>query len=161
MTHHRQMFPICLTFFVGGIFMLLRLPNIIDLLSPLCLVLILFYWVLATPQYVNVGFAMVVGLILDLVYNITLGEHSLILITLTFFITKLRHKIGPINLVSFETSFMILFIIIIYKFLLFLIHMVLGEPFSFAAALGGAALAALIWMPLSWLLFNYQRKQHI
>ena len=65
--------------------MFLRLPIGFDWLGSLWIVLILLYWALMTPQYVNVGVAWFVGFILDIVYKVTIGEHALVLL-LSYFL---------------------------------------------------------------------------
>lgn len=158
MNNLRTIYLIYSSFLVGGILMLLRLPIGFDWLQPLWLVLILLYWVLMTPQYVNVGVAMLMGFVFDIVYNTAIGEHALALIAIVFFVTGLRNKIMPFGLGSWQMSLVIWGVIMCYQLLLLFVRLYLGEYFGVMQAFGGATLSALIWIPLSWLLFNYQQK---
>ena len=161
MNNFRRVYLIYSSFLVGGILMLLRLPAGFDLTQPLWLVLILLYWALMTPQYVNVGVAMLMGFVFDIVYNTAIGEHALALIAIVFFVNKLQHKIMLFSLGSWQMSLVIWGVIMCYQLLLLFIQLYLGEYFSVMRVFGGAVLSALIWIPLSWLLFNYQQKLRI
>ncbi len=161
MNNLRIIYLICLSFLASGILTLLRLPMGFVSLGPFWLVLILLYWVLTAPQYINVGAALVIGFVLDIVYNTAFGEHAMALVAAVFFITKLRVKIMGFGLVSWQMSLVIFCIIMCYQCLLFFIQIYLGEHFSFGMAVGGTILSALVWLPVSRLLFNYQRKLHI
>jgi rod shape-determining protein MreD len=152
---------ICASFLVGGVLMLLRLPFGFAWLGPLWLVLLLFYWVLMAPQYVNVGVAWLVGFVLDIVYNVTIGEHALALILAVFFLTKIRAKIIQFGLWNWKMFLVIFGFIMFYQFLLFLLQSYVGEYFNFGFALGGAIVGSLVWLPLAPLLFNYQQKLRI
>jgi rod shape-determining protein MreD len=152
---------ICSSFLVGMVLMLLHLPPIINWLGPLWLVLILCYFALTAPQYVNVGIALLIGLLLDLVYNTAFGEHGLVLIIVVFFVIKLRQKIIPFGLVSWQMALIMLGMMAFYQLLLFFLQLYLGEYFNSLAAFGGAILSGVAWLPLALLLFNYQQKLRI
>ncbi len=157
----RALYLICSSFLVGGVLMLLRLPLGFAWLGPLWLVLLLFYWVLMAPQYVNVGVAWSVGFVLDIVYNVTIGEHALALVLVVFFLTKFRAKIIHFSLWNWKMFLVVLGFIVFYQFLLFLLQSSVGEYFNFGLALSGAIVSLLVWLPLALLLFNYQRKLRI
>lgn len=150
---------ILLSFFVGLILMFLQLPFGLNWLGSLWIVLILLYWVLMMPQYINVGIACVIGIFLDVIYNVTIGEHALSLIFVAYFMIKFREKILPLGFL--KTALVIFCLIIVYQTLLFLMQTYTGNYFNVWSILGGALAGALVWPPLALLLFNCQRKFRI
>ncbi|HBC72084.1 MAG TPA: rod shape-determining protein MreD, partial [Coxiellaceae bacterium] len=65
--------PILLSFLVSWVLLFLQLPTWFEWLYPPLIVLVLLYWALTMPQYVNVGSALVVGIFLDILYNAPIG----------------------------------------------------------------------------------------
>ncbi len=157
----RSLILIFSSFLMGGVLMLLRLPTGLDWLGPLWLVLILLCWVLKVPQYVNVGTACLVGLILDVVYNVAIGGHSLALISVVYFMTKFRHKMTLLNIWNWKISVIVAGFIGFYQFLLFLMQLYLGGHFDLWLAIRGIIASLLAWPLLAFLLFNYQQKLRI
>ena len=64
---------IAATLLVAMILMLIPLPDSARVLRPEWVVLVLIYWTMALPQRVGVGYAWVVGLIVDLIMGGALG----------------------------------------------------------------------------------------
>ncbi len=58
----------------------------LDLFRPSWLILVTCYWVLALPHRVNVGTALVVGLIWDLLLGSTLGIHGIVMSVAVFLV---------------------------------------------------------------------------
>ncbi|MBU0744798.1 MAG: rod shape-determining protein MreD, partial [Gammaproteobacteria bacterium] len=155
----KRWFIISLSFFGGLVLMFLQLPLGLNWLGSLWVVLILLYWALMMPQYINVGAATCIGIFLDIVYNTTIGTHSLGLVFVVFCIIKFRQKILPLGFL--KTALVIFCLISIYQILLFLIQVYTGNYCDIWSILGGAMVSALVWPPLALLLFNCQRKFRI
>jgi len=93
-------FPIKTPLMIGASFaitlilMLIALPPWLDYLRPQLVVLTLLYWLLYLPQRVGIVTAWCLGLILDVVYNVTLGEHALILVLIAYIALYLQTRIN-------------------------------------------------------------------
>ena len=151
--------PILLSFLVSWLLMFLQLPARLEWLSPPWIVLVLLYWALMAPQYVNVGIACLIGFYLDIIYNVPIGENALMLVLMTYFIVKFRQKIIPLDV--WKISIVIFGLMLLYQLLRFLTQIYLGEYFNIWSILGYAIVSALVWIPLASLLFNFQRKFRI
>ena len=56
------------------------LPGWLNLLRPLWVVMVLMYLVLLMPQHMSVGWAWIIGLLLDVLTGTVLGEHAIALV---------------------------------------------------------------------------------
>ncbi|RTZ14323.1 rod shape-determining protein MreD [Vibrio aquaticus] len=61
-------------------------PGVLDLLRPSWLLLVTCYWVLALPHRVNVGTAMILGLLWDLLLGSTLGIRGMMMSIVVYII---------------------------------------------------------------------------
>ncbi|MFA0414347.1 rod shape-determining protein MreD [Vibrio renipiscarius] len=61
-------------------------PGVLDMLRPSWLLLITCYWVLALPHRVNVGTALILGLLWDLLLGSTLGIRGMMMSILIYLI---------------------------------------------------------------------------
>ncbi|HBY55844.1 MAG TPA: rod shape-determining protein MreD [Coxiellaceae bacterium] len=151
--------PILLSFLVSWVLLFLQLPTWFEWLYPPLIVLVLLYWALTMPQYVNVGSALVVGIFLDILYNAPIGENAIALILMTYFVAEFRQKIIPLGF--WKTSVVIFGLMLLYQSLRFLMQGYAGEYFNAWSILGYAIVSALVWAPLATLLFNFQQKFRI
>lgn len=147
---------ILLSFLVSWILMFLQLPTWFDWLRPSWVVLVLLYWVLVMPQCVNVGFAWVIGILLDIVYNVPIGENAVGLVLLAYIVVKFRQKIMLLGF--WKMSIVIFSLIMLHQLLRFLMQAYLGDYFNALSILGSATISALVWPFLALLLFNCQKK---
>ena len=137
----------------------IRIPHHIAWLQPAWLIIIVLYWSLMAPQYINVGTAFFVGFMLDIMYNAPIGENCFALVLVCFLTTKFRHRIIPLGF--WKSSLVIFGLALTYQLLKFLMQFFIGEYFNTWIILGGALTSALIWIPLSLLLFRCQTKLRI
>ncbi len=68
---------ICFSLFLALVMALMPLPLSTDIFRPDWVLLVLMYWSLALPHRVNIGWAWVTGLIIDLATGSPLGVNSL------------------------------------------------------------------------------------
>lgn len=152
-------FLILLSFLGGIVFMFLQPSIRFGFLYVPWLVLILFYWVLMLPQYVNIGVAWLVGFFLDIVYNVPIGENILALVLMVYFVTKVRGKI--VLLGFWEMAIVVCGLIICYQTLLFFMQTYAGYYFNAWSILSRAVVSMVIWPFLAQLLYKYQLKCRI
>ncbi|MBE4592786.1 rod shape-determining protein MreD [Vibrio navarrensis] len=75
----RSRMVICLSFFVALVLQTIPWPGSLDLFRPSWLLLVTCYWVLALPHRVNVGSALILGLLWDLLIGSTLGIRGMMM----------------------------------------------------------------------------------
>lgn len=150
---------IFINFLVALILTFMPLPKKLVWLEVPWLVLVLCYFALFAPHYINVGSSFLVGFFLDIIYDVPLGMHALILVVMTYFIIKYRAKL-------FEFGFEKMAIIIcgfigLYQLWRFLEYLYLGYYFNPWLILSSSVISALVWTLLMHLLFNLQKKFRI
>jgi len=155
----KNRFLILLTFLIGLFLVFLPLPYQLHWLNTLWIVLILLYWVLMKPQDVNLGYAWLVGIFIDMIYNVTIGLHALGLVIVVFLMLKICEKIVDISLLKITP--VIFGLLVLYQSLLFLMQSYVGNGFSPLSILSGTLLGTVAWPLLSWILFNYQKRFHL
>ena len=64
------------TFVVALILNLVQYPEWMEYAKPDWVLLVLFYWCLAVPNRIGVGFGWLTGLLLDILYYSVLGQHA-------------------------------------------------------------------------------------
>lgn len=129
---------------------LLPLPGLLQPLRPYWLALVLAYWVIETPERAGLGFAMLVGVVADLMFGTILGEQALRLVILTFILQRfrLRLRFFPISQQALAIGGLLLNDRIVDAAL----HWMLGEPmlpwdYWWAPLIGMA-----LWPLVYWLL---------
>ncbi len=69
---------------------LIRLPDMLAAARPLWVALMLAYWALREPRLSTLFPAFVVGLMLDVLFGTSLGQHSLGLVLVVYLVERLR-----------------------------------------------------------------------
>ena len=67
---------ILVTFFVAMILNIVSYPEWMQYAAPDWVLLVLFYWCLALPERIGVGYGWLAGLFLDILYYSILGQHA-------------------------------------------------------------------------------------
>ncbi len=96
---------IWITLLIALILQTIPWPGELDLFRPSWLMLVTCYWVLALPHRVNVGTALVVGLIWDLLLGSTLGIHGIVM-SVTVFLVAINFLVIR-NLALWQQAFFI------------------------------------------------------
>ncbi|OGT26703.1 MAG: rod shape-determining protein MreD [Gammaproteobacteria bacterium RIFCSPLOWO2_02_FULL_42_14] len=81
-------FLIVTSFLASFFLMMLPLPHALVWLRPPFTFIFLMYWMLASPERCNLGFAFCVGLFLDMLVGTPLGLHALVFVLIGFFVLK-------------------------------------------------------------------------
>jgi rod shape-determining protein MreD len=129
---------------------LLPLPDVLQPLRPYWLALVLAYWVIEAPDHVGLGFAVVLGLVADLMFGMLLGEQALRLLIMAFILQRFRAQLRffPLS----QQALAIGGLLLNDRIVAAAVHLVLGEPtlpwkYWWAPLLGMA-----LWPPLFLLL---------
>ena len=89
----RQFFLILLSFIVAWVFMILPIPHDWQWLRPEWLMLVLIYWIFALPQSVGIFTGFSVGLVMDVLDGVLLGQYALTMVIVAFLARLLRNRL--------------------------------------------------------------------
>lgn len=81
-------FFIAFTFLVAIVLTIVPLPDWAIWLRPQWILAVLLFWIIAAPEQCGVGFAWVIGLIMDLMMGTPIGQQSLIFVFLAYLLLK-------------------------------------------------------------------------
>lgn len=116
---------VSLTFLAGMILTILPLPYWAIWFRPDWVLLIVIYWSLACPDEIGVGFAWVVGLLLDILLASIFGEHALGFALVSYFCVKFHLRIQ--SLFFWRKTIAVFLLILLYKSILFWIEGSMGQ----------------------------------
>lgn len=91
--------PYILLSFIGAVVLtVLPLPPLFAWFRPEWVAMVLIYWVIRDPERIGVGFAWLIGLFIDVLRGVFLGQYALVFAVMAYFITKLykRLRLFPI-----------------------------------------------------------------
>ncbi|MFV0576276.1 MAG: rod shape-determining protein MreD [Vibrio sp.] len=77
---------IWISFFIALILQAVPWPGPLEMMRPCWVVLVASYWILALPHRVNVGSALILGLLWDLVIGTTLGIHGIVMALVAYIV---------------------------------------------------------------------------
>lgn len=89
---------ILLTFFLAMALTIVPMSGWTMWLRPMWIPMVLISWIMLKPQWVHIGFAFFIGLIMDILLGTILGEHALLLSLVCYLIVTLQKKIVLIPL---------------------------------------------------------------
>ena len=72
---------------------IMPLHHTISIGRPVWIVLIMVYWILIAPDHFNLGFAFIIGILLDVITATHFGVHSIILVSIAFFVSSQSHRL--------------------------------------------------------------------
>ena len=129
---------------------LLPLPDMLQPLRPYWLALVVAYWVIEAPDSAGLGFAVIVGLVADLMFGTLLGEQALRLLIMAFILQRFRARLRffPLSQQALAVGALLLNDRIIDA----AIHLVLGQPVLPWTYWWAPLLGVLLWPPLFLLL---------
>lgn len=124
--------------------------------KPAWLLLVLFYWVLAIPGKISIGWAFLLGLVWDLILGSILGTHALVLSIIFYFVAK-NHLVLR-NLSLWLQSLLVIFVVYITKFLLLCIEYFINSAFFDWQIILSAVASGILW-PWVFLLMRKVRRK--
>lgn len=84
---------ILISFVVAMFLIILPLPEWLREFRPEWVTLVVIYWCLALPNRVNIGFAWIAGLFVDVLTGTLMGQHALSMAVVAFVTVKLHKQI--------------------------------------------------------------------
>lgn len=116
---------VILSFMLAISLSIVPMPHWANWLRPSWVILVLCYWILMYPDYINVGVAWILGLLQDALYGTILGEHALAMVLVAYIMYRSRRYLRHYPVL--HQAFFIIFCCFIYNFMLFVIQWSLGE----------------------------------
>lgn len=146
---------IFVSFLLAALLTCMPLPKFLHWLWPQWLLLVMMFWIINLPDRIGFGTAFGIGLLLDTLSGSMLGEHSLALIIITYFLIKFNNKIA-FSRISAQ-SIIIFILVFLYQALLYWIHgMIKNLPATPTYWLSSIT-TALIWPSVALLLSKYAK----
>ncbi|MEZ8760502.1 rod shape-determining protein MreD [Vibrio splendidus] len=147
------------SFLVALILQTIPWPGSLDLFRPSWLLLVTCYWVLALPHRVNVGSALVLGLLWDLLIGSTLGIRGMMMAIVMYIIAMNFLVIR--NMALWQQAMIIAALTVLFEVLIFfgeyLIQDVVFNPLSLWSAL----INCILWPWMFLLMRRVRRHWHV
>ena len=122
---HQRLIIIFATLFIAFVFSIIPPPLWAIWFKPAWVEMVVFFWALYLPERFNLIVAWFIGLILDVLTNIPLGEHAATLTIATYFIKKFHQQLVLFPL--WQQTCVMSFILLMHQFLLFLLQYFTGQ----------------------------------
>ena len=146
-------------FLVALILQTIPWPGSLDLFRPSWLLLVTCYWVLALPHRVNVGSALILGLLWDLLIGSTLGIRGMMMAIVMYIIAMNFLVIR--NMALWQQAMIIAALTVLFEVLIFfgeyLIQDVVFNPLSLWSAL----INCILWPWMFLLMRRVRRHWHV
>ena len=139
-----------LTALVALILTVLPLPPWLDVLRPIFLVLMVFYWSVNAPRTGGLALGFFAGLALDVFQGPVLGEHALALALVTYMAVREHQRIR--SKPAFQQALIVFAALILYEVVLFAIDGWTGHPVTSVLRWVHTVTGALIWPPAAAIL---------
>ncbi|MDN3617784.1 MAG: rod shape-determining protein MreD [Vibrio gallaecicus] len=147
------------SFLVALVLQTIPWPGSLDLFRPSWLLLVTCYWVLALPHRVNVGTALILGLLWDLLIGSTLGIRGM-MISIVVYIIALNFLVIR-NLALWQQALIIAALTVLFEVFIFfgeyLIQDVVFNPLSLWSAL----INCILWPWMFLLMRRVRRHWHV
>ncbi|UPR33225.1 rod shape-determining protein MreD [Vibrio cyclitrophicus] len=147
------------SFLVALILQTIPWPGSLDLFRPSWLLLVTCYWVLALPHRVNVGSALILGLLWDLLIGSTLGIRGMMMAIVMYIIAMNFLVIR--NMALWQQAMIIAALTVLFEVLIFfgeyLIQDVVFNPLSLWSAL----INCILWPWMFLLMRRVRRHWHV
>jgi rod shape-determining protein MreD len=116
----RNLIPILITLCIALFLTLLPMPDWAVWARPAWVLMVLIFWAMTLPQQVNVGFAWLSGLALDVLTGTMLGEHAVACTIVIYLVYRSHRRINMYPLL--QQGFSILVFVFIYQGILYSIQ---------------------------------------
>lgn len=144
-----------LTYLVALILMVMPMPVSFDIFRPDWVTLVLLYWVIALPHRVNMGTALVLGVLSDILLGSVLGVHALGMVVVTYFAARHFQRFRNFSLP--QQALLIAFLIVLKRMIVFQANVFIHDAEFTGTYFWPALTSALFWLWLFPLLRKIRR----
>ena len=149
-------FTVVIMLFFGTLLNIIPLPDIFNSIKPPILLLILIYWCMAYPNLINLTYAFITGIIIDILLIMPLGYNALSY-TITIYLTLLYYP--QIRLHSSWNQMLSLLLILIPFFLTSaIINNILKIDYNISDIIISIIVSVTIWPALFSMLRFIRQK---
>ena len=149
-------FTVVIMLFFGTLLNIIPLPDIFNSIKPPILLLILIYWCMAYPNLINLTYAFITGIIIDILLIMPLGYNALSY-TITIYLTLLYYP--QIRLHSSWNQMLSLLLILIPFFLTSaIINNILEIDYNISDIIISIIVSVTIWPALFSMLRFIRQK---
>ncbi len=131
------------TFLLGLMLSQVPLPTSVEWLRPEWVVIILIYWVMALPERVGLGSAVLLGLALDIIKGIPLGLNVIALLVVAYLTLMLHRRLRMFPL--WQQAFVVMILVGINQLLFNWFHGLIGTRSDSLIFLLPALVSAILW----------------
>jgi rod shape-determining protein MreD len=150
---------IWVSFLVALVLQTIPWPGGLEFFRPAWLLLVLFYWVLALPHRINVGTALFLGLIWDLLIGSTLGIRGIVM-SVSVYIVAVNFLVLR-NLALWQQAIIVGVLTMVAKLLEFGGEFMVQDVTFDSTSLWSGAVNCILWPWLFLLLRRVRRHWHI
>ncbi|SDH36279.1 rod shape-determining protein MreD [Vibrio xiamenensis] len=150
---------IFVTFFVALTLQTIPWPGILEMLRPSWLLLVVCYWVLALPHRVNVGTALVLGLMWDLLLGSTLGIRGMMM-SIVVYLVALNFLVMR-NMALWQQAILIGLLSMLLDVLVFFGEYLIQDISFNPLSLWSGLINCILWPWMFLLLRRIRRHWHI
>jgi rod shape-determining protein MreD len=131
------------SFFLGLLFAILPLPELVQGARPYLLAMFVAYWLMEAPSRVGLGTAFLVGLLADLTSASLLGEQATRLVILAFLVQRFRARLRFFPL--WQQALAVGLLLLNDRVVVAFIHLVIAAPQGPRLNWLAPALGTLLW----------------
>lgn len=147
------------SFLIALVLQTIPWPGIFDVLRPSWLLLVTCYWVLALPHRVNVGSALIVGLLWDLLLGSTLGIRGMMM-SIVIYLVALNFLVLR-NMALWQQAVIIGLLSMLLEMLIFGGEYLIQDVTFNPLALWSGLINCVLWPWLFLLMRRVRRQWHV
>lgn len=146
---------ICCSFLIGGILEVMPWPEQYYMFRPSWILLILFYWIMALPRRVNVGYSFFLGMAVDLITGGVLGVRALTFSLVSYMVIYRSHLLK--NLALWQQATLVMLFSALANLMVFWIRFILSDITFQPEIFWGPVIDGILW---PWLFLLLRKVQH-
>ncbi|MDV7209654.1 rod shape-determining protein MreD [Azotobacter beijerinckii] len=131
------------SYLAGLLLSVAPMPGFMEVGRPLWLAMFITYWILAVPQRVSMTVIWLLGLAMDVLYGVLLGQHALTLTLIAFLMLTLQQRVRMFPL--WQQSLVLLVVFGLAQLVQLWLNALAGNRPPTLAFLLPALVSALLW----------------